>query len=223
MTNTSKTATLICTEIERRIAAGAYSDGEKLSEQGLAAEFAVSRTPLREALQILQGLGHVELIPNRGAFVRRPSITRLVEMFEVMAEMEAWCVRLATARITPAQRLYLRQAATDCDKALAANNPEAYFEANGRLHGTIYEASGNSVLMEETQRMVRRLRPFRRSQLNLTGRLEASMREHDEILNAIEENEPERAAALMRAHINILSQSYDQYLAQIEGLPGHTH
>lgn len=219
MSDASNTATRICSFIEQQIASGAYRNGEKLSEVALAEKLDVSRTPLREAFQMLAAIGLVELIPRRGAFVRRPTVTRLVEMFEVMAELEAWCVRLATKRITPAQRLYLRQAALDCEAALRAGEPGRYYEANNRLHGMIYEASGNQVLAEETQRMHRRLRPFRRQQLDVTGRLADSMQEHSDILAAMERGEAEAAAELMRGHINSLSTTYDRYLATLGEAP----
>lgn len=217
MTDNSRIAGRICSIIEQRIASGAYGDGEKLSEVALAEQLDVSRTPLREAFQMLESVGLVELIPRRGAFVKRPSMTRLVEMFEVMAELEAWCVRLATKRITAAQKLYLRQAAQDCEAALEAGTADRYYEANNRLHGMIYEASGNQVLAEETQRMHRRLRPFRRQQLDVTGRLAKSMQEHDGILDAMEQGDAERAADLMRQHINTLSTTYDSYLTSMGG------
>ncbi|APZ50430.1 GntR family transcriptional regulator [Salipiger abyssi] len=215
MTDHLKTAARICSIIEQRIASGAYEDGDKLSEMALAEQLKVSRTPLREAFQMLESIGLVTLIPRRGAFVKRPTMTRLVEMFEVMAELEAWCVRLATKRITPAQRLYLRQAAQDCEAALQAGAPDRYYEANNRLHGMIYEASGNQVLAEETQRMHRRLRPFRRQQLDVSGRLAKSMKEHADILDAMNAGDADRAADLMRLHINTLSSTYDSYLMTI--------
>ena len=219
MTAKYKASTLICSEIEQKIATGDYKDGEKLNEAALADAFNVSRTPLREAFQILEGIGLVELIPNRGAFVRRPSMTRLVEMFEFMAELEAWCVKLATKRITPAQQLYLKRAASDCERALKAGKADDYYEANNRLHGMIYQASGNSVLAEEAQRMHRRLRPFRRKQLDVHGRLAQSMQEHGDILAAIDEGDADRAADLMRSHIYTLGNTYDQYLAALEEVP----
>ena len=215
MPEKSRAADRICSEIEQAIAMGAYEDGEKLNEVALARQFDVSRTPLREALQSLQAIGLVELIPNRGAFVRRPSMTRLVEMFELMGEMEALCVKLATKRITPAQRLRLQEAARGCEEALSEGRADEYYAANGRLHGVIYEASGNAFLAEETRRLLRRLSPFRRRQLDVTGRLRASMGEHAAILEAMDRGEAEAAADLMRVHITALSRTYDQYIAAV--------
>ncbi|WP_319530670.1 FCD domain-containing protein [uncultured Cohaesibacter sp.] len=83
----------------------------------------------------------------------------------------------------------------------------------------IYQASGNSVLAEETQRMHKRLRPFRRRQLDVSGRLEQSMKEHEAILAAIEEGDADKAAELMRGHIYTLGNTYDQYLSALEEVP----
>ncbi|QDL94974.1 GntR family transcriptional regulator (plasmid) [Paroceanicella profunda] len=217
MSSKLKPADRIRTEIEQRIAAGDYLDGEKLNEVALAEQFAVSRTPLREALQALRAVGLVELIPNRGAFVRRPSMTRLVEMFEMMAQMEGWCVKLATRRVTAAQRLYMGQAARDCESALAAGQIDAYYAANNRLHHMIYQASGNAFLAEETENLYRRLDPFRRRQLDMVGRLEQSMSEHTAILEAMDLGDEDRASELMRLHVNTLGATYSDYLTLMEG------
>ena len=93
-------ADTIADELEELIFDGTFPDGERLDEVRLAEHFGVSRTPLREALQRLARSGLVELIPRRGAFVRQPGPVELLEMFEVMAEVEAVCGRLAARRIS---------------------------------------------------------------------------------------------------------------------------
>ncbi|HET7412639.1 MAG TPA: GntR family transcriptional regulator, partial [Pararhizobium sp.] len=76
-------------ELERAIVAAEFADGERLDEVTLSVRFSVSRTPVREALHALSASGLVEAIPRRGVFVRYPSFIKLVEMFDVMAELEA--------------------------------------------------------------------------------------------------------------------------------------
>ncbi len=88
------TADLLYERLEAMIADGKFRDGERLDEVSLAREFGVSRTPLRQALQLLSSAGLAVVHPNRGTFVRAPDFVRLVEMFEVMAELEAWCANL---------------------------------------------------------------------------------------------------------------------------------
>ncbi len=97
-------------ELEQAILTGAYDDGARLDENSLSTRFAVSRTPIREALQMLAASGLVELIARRGAFVRHPGFVELLEMFEVMAELEALCGRLAARRLTDTALDSLKQA-----------------------------------------------------------------------------------------------------------------
>ena len=104
---------MIAEELEGMILDGTFSDGQRLDEVQLAEQFNVSRTPLREALQRLALSGLVEQIPRRGVFVRQPGPVELVEMFEVMAELEAVCARLAASRITDQALADLRQMVLD--------------------------------------------------------------------------------------------------------------
>lgn len=204
------TAEHIFEQLEGLIAEGRFGQGERLDEVSLAREFGVSRTPLREALRLLAASGLVELIHNRGAFVRQPDFVRLVEMFEVMAELEAWCARLAAARITAAQLMLLRRAADACERAFAAGDFRKYYDENAVFHGLIYDASGNGFLAEETRAMQRRLRPFRQAQLSAADRLRASMQEHRDILKALEAGDTASAERLMRAHIQVQAAVYGE-------------
>jgi DNA-binding GntR family transcriptional regulator len=204
------TAGLLYERLEEMIADGRFKDGERLDEVSLAREFGTSRTPLREALQLLTSAGLAIVHPNRGTFVRAPDFVRLVEIFEVMSEMEAWCARLAAQRITTAQIMLLRQAAIRCERALSAQDLRKYYAENELFHMIIYDAAGNCFLGEETRRMQRRLRPFRQAQLAVVNRLEASMQEHWQILETLEAHDPVKAETLMRDHIRVQSLAYQK-------------
>ena len=97
-----KRSDIIADALEGMIFDGTFADGERLDEVQLATRFSVSRTPVREALLRLAQSGLVEQMPRRGVFVRQPGPVEVVEMFEVMAELEAACTRLAATRITDA-------------------------------------------------------------------------------------------------------------------------
>ncbi|QDG94673.1 GntR family transcriptional regulator (plasmid) [Rhizobium sp. NIBRBAC000502774] len=210
MTSRTSTADLIYERLEAMIADERFRDGERLDEVSLAKEFGVSRTPLRQALQLLTNSGLAVFHPNRGTFVRTPDFVRLVEMFEVMAELEAWCAKLAAQRITAAQIMLLRNAALRCERAISIKDFRQYYKVNETFHGIIYDAAGNGFLAEETRSMQRRLRPFRQAQLAAADRLKSSMKEHREILNALEAHDPAQAEAIMRDHIRIQSMTYRQ-------------
>ncbi|SCW65777.1 DNA-binding transcriptional regulator, GntR family [Rhizobium mongolense subsp. loessense] len=210
MTTKTSTADLIYERLEAMIADGRFKDGERLDEVSLAREFGVSRTPLRQALQLLSSSGLAVFHPNRGTFARTPDFVRLVEMFEVMAELEAWCAKLAAQRITTAQVMLLRQAALRCDRALSIQDYRQYYQENETFHGIIYDATGNGFLAEETRDMQRRLRPFRQAQLTVADRLTSSMKEHRQVLEALEAHDARKAETVMREHIRIQSMTYKQ-------------
>ncbi|MEP3427323.1 MAG: GntR family transcriptional regulator [Roseibium sp.] len=209
-------ADAIATELEERIFDGTYSDGNRLDEVRLSEQFGVSRTPLREALQKLARSGLVELIPRRGAFVRQPGPVELMEMFEVMAELEAVCGRLASMRITDQALNELRDANHKCQAAIDRQDPDDYYVENERFHRIIYQQSGNGFLTSEAGALHRRLKPFRRQQLRLRGRMIQSMAEHRAIVTALEKNDPEASANALREHVAIQGEKFYSLMATLK-------
>ncbi len=209
-------ADLIAEQLEERIFDGTYADGDRLDEVRLAEQFGVSRTPLREALQRLARSGLVELIPRRGAFVRQPGPVELMEMFEVMAEVEAVCGRLAAKRISDKALADLHDANDRCQAAVEAQDPDSYYSENERFHKIIYRESGNGFLATETGNLHRRLQPFRRQQLRLRGRMAQSMSEHEAILKALEQGDSEAAANALRGHVAIQGEKFHSLMATLK-------
>lgn len=200
-------------QLEQMILTGHFVDGERLDEVKLSEKFNVSRTPLREAFQSLEGSGLVKLIPHRGAFIRHPSFGELVEMFDVMAELEAACGTRAARRISEKQLVEIKQTITDCELALTTSDVDEYYSANETFHHLIYQASGNSFLEEQAASLHKRLKPFRRLQLQARGRLPQSMSEHHKIVKAIENGDAETTAATLREHVSIQGEKFHDLMA----------
>lgn len=209
-------ADIIADALEERIFDGTYADGDRLDEVRLAQQFGVSRTPLREALQRLARSQLVELVPRRGAFVRQPGPVELMEMFEVMAEVEAVCGRLAAKRISEKALAELNDANDKCQAAVDAQNPDLYYAENERFHKIIYHELGNGFLETETGNLHRRLQPFRRQQLRLRGRMAQSMSEHQAILEALEKGDSEAAANALRGHVAIQGEKFHSLMATLK-------
>lgn len=205
--------TIVRDAIEQDIVTGFYVPGERLDEAKLATRHQVSRTPVREALIQLSTMGPVKIVPNRGAFVNQLTVTELVEMFEVMGELEAMCARLAARRIQPEHLVRLAEAQEACTSAQAQGNSDDYYYANERFHQVIYEASGNTFLAEQANTLQRRLKPYRRLQLRVPGRVARSLSEHDDVLNAIRSHDPQRAQEAMRTHVVIQGEFFSDFLA----------
>ena len=206
--------------LEQRIVEGELGNGKRLDETELSGFYGVSRTPVREALQRLAESGLAEHLPRRGTFVRSPSLSQLVEMFEVMAELECMAIRLAARRATSNDIDALEKDNETCRAAVAANDTKKYYEVNARLHGRIYQMSGNSFLAVEARRLHDRLRPFRRLQLRVRGRMEESMAEHDIILAALRGGDADRAMETMKKHITIVGVRFNDLVSSFNRIMG---
>lgn len=201
--------------IEERIAMGEYPPGMRLDEVELAAAFGVSRTPLREALIQLGSSGVVEMRPRRGAVVAQIDPQRLCEMFEVMAELEAMCGRLAARRITDAELAELRATHEASRAAAQARDVDTYYDVNARFHALIYQASHNAYLHETALQLHRRLRVYRRLQLRVRDRLGNSFAEHDAVFRAIEAGDADATAEHLRAHVTVQGQRFGDLIASL--------
>lgn len=204
--------------IEESIATGAFAPGMHLDETELAQRFGVSRTPLREALIQLSSMGIVALRPRRGAVVAEVTPQRLLEMFEVMAELEAMCGRLAARRMSAADHAILARAHKACEAACVAEDPDAYYHENEQFHHAIYAGSHSGFLIEQTSAMHRRLRPYRRLQLRVRNRLSASFSEHNGIVEALIAGDADVAAERLRQHILVQGERFTDLLASLASI-----
>ncbi|MBF9051891.1 FCD domain-containing protein [Roseobacter sp. HKCCD9010] len=202
--------------LEQMIFDGTLADGDRLDEVQLADRFEVSRTPIREALQRLALSGLVEAVPRRGVFVRQPGPVELLEMFEVMAELEAICARLAATRITDAALAELHVTNDRCNAAVEARDADGYYGENERFHAILYRQSGNGFLERECLGLHKRLQPFRRMQLRLRGRLRQSMGEHKEIVAALEAGDGDAAASAIRSHVAVQGEKFHHLMASLK-------
>jgi DNA-binding GntR family transcriptional regulator len=207
--------------IEEEVATGKLAAGTHLDEIELARRFGVSRTPIREALSLLAGEGVVEIRPRRGAVVAPITPQRLVEMFEVMAGLEAMCARLAARRITAAELDRLEQAHEGCRDASQRLDSDGYFYANEHFHHAIYLASHNDFLNDQAQALQRRLKPYRRLQLRVRNRLAKSFEEHQAVLDALRVCNGERAVNAIRAHVMVQGERFNDLLASAGGRGQH--
>ncbi len=208
-------ADTIADDLEQRIVTGQYADGERLDEMRLCAHYGVSRTPVREALLRLSTVGLVQMVTHRGTFVRQPGPVEVLEMFEVMAELEAFCARLAAARISQEGLDELNAINAQCRSALG-QGPDAYFAANERFHRCIRANAGNTFLEGEVHRLHHRLRVYRRVQLRLRGRPEQSMAEHEAVLDAIARGDADGAASALRAHVGVQGEKFRHLMRHVE-------
>lgn len=212
-----KRADMLRDALEEEIVTGVLKPGDRLDEIKMAERFDVSRTPIREALVQLSAAGLIETEPRKGAFVAQISPKRLIEMFEVLAELEGMCAAMAARRSTNEDIASIQKAHESCKSASKQHDVDDYYYKNEVFHQSIREASHQEFLIEQTNLLQRRLKPYRRLQLRARGRVAASFNEHDAIVDAIEQHDENRAKSEMRAHVTVQGERFSDLLAFLEG------
>jgi DNA-binding GntR family transcriptional regulator len=187
-------------EIENMILGGEIGSGKRLNDSLLARQFGISRGPIREAINRLAAAGLVNVVQNRGAFVRVIDLRDALEIYDLRAGLERVATMKAAQLSTPALVDSLTEAVESMDAYFQANQQADYFKTNLHFHRTIYEASGNQRLIESTQRLERELQLFRKFSIERGGMM-ASNRGHWDILEAIRDADPRLAGDMMEKHV----------------------
>lgn len=195
-------------ELARSILSGGIAPGTVLDETELAEGFAVSRTPVREALRQLASSGLVQQRPHRKTVVTKPDGDTLHGMFAVMGYLEALCAGLCATEMTAAERAELERIHKAMAEQVRQGDIQAYTEANERFHAAIYQGTHNAYLAEISLATRQRVQPFRRAQFGALGRLTASHAEHGAIVEAILRGDREAAEHGMKQHIGLVEGAY---------------
>lgn len=186
--------------IKRRILDSLYKPGELLSENQLADELGISRTPIREALRDLASGGLVRILPQRGVMVSELTLQDIVEVYQLREQLECFAVRLATDRLSSAAAaafLADHERATSC---MQAGQLRAAYNHSVLLHSRIVELARNSRLAQFMGQLSDQVHRFGLLTLR-NGRVGPALAEHGEIIEAMVRGESDRAELLMRLHL----------------------
>jgi DNA-binding GntR family transcriptional regulator len=183
------------------IIGGQLKQGERLRELELCERFQVSRTPLREALKILETEGLVSLKPNRGAYVSRISPREVTELFEVISNLERIAVELAIERMDERGLKRLERLHERMMKHHRAGRRRECFQADYDTHNAIVAMSGNSLLVATHEMLMLRARRGRYYALFSQARWDQSMQEHEAIIATFRERDGVLGSRLMHRHV----------------------
>lgn len=187
--------------LEEEILTGKLAAGTALTEQSLSTRLGVSRTPIRAALHTLGEEGLISLVPNRGAVVVGVTRDDLIDIYNIRMRLEGLASATAAKRISPEDIGRLRESVELAEFYIQKNDTEHLKELDTAFHSVIYRASGNRMLCKTLSELHRNITSYRKLSLSVPGRLERSVGEHREILEAIESGDSERADRLTSAHI----------------------
>jgi len=188
-----------------RIAAGEWVGGRRFTEDALAEDFGVSRTPVREAVRRMAEIGLLIVHPRRRAALEVASVTRddLEQISQLRASLECLAVGLAMARMTPADLEHVRELAAECEEFLdrGADDRLAIFSADSRFHLAIAALSGNRYLAEMLRRLDVKVQLCRMLLCRSARKIRGSVLFHRRILAAMADRDAAAAEKLMRQHV----------------------
>ena len=184
---------VVCESLRDAIRRGVLKPGERLMEIQLAEELGVSRTPVREAIRKLELEGYVIMMPRRGTYVASMSIRDINEIFEIRTALESLSNGLAAERITDEELESLQRLLVMIGGYVEEGNMDKIVETDIEFHDLLYRAARNSRLVGIISNLREQLTRFRTLSMSYPGRLETTLEEQREIVEAIAEGDVKRA------------------------------
>ena len=191
----------VAERLRAQIFAHELAPGSWLDEQSLAQQFGISRTPMREAIKVLASEGLVTTKMNRGAYVTEVDRRDLEQIFTVLSLIEGQAAKETASKATEEELNLLDDLHHRLEKAAADRDVEQFFEINVKFHELIQDIASNTWMNGVIADLRKVLKLQRRDSLTRTGRLQNSLLEHREILQAILKRDPTAAEAAMRKHL----------------------
>lgn len=188
--------------LTRAIQTGRFVPGQRLVEADLTAELGISRSLLREAFRRLAAEGLIEIVPNRGALVRRLSMSEAMELFDIRLELEALAARLAAGNMAEpcVRERFERQIRPIWDDAPRLSTSD-YIAENQRFHGAVFEAAGNRQLVTLNRQLQLSLIMAQISTSLTAEVMMQSLGEHRAIARAILAGDGKQADRAVRTHL----------------------
>ncbi|AYD03665.1 hypothetical protein NCHU2750_42820 (plasmid) [Neorhizobium sp. NCHU2750] len=199
---TRSLSNVVQAEIERMIIEGELKPNERINENGLSQKLGVSRGPIREACSAIAAMGLIEIIPNRGFFVRALTNDEAQDLSQARAGVFGCMAMLLAERITDGELKVLAGLLGKMDAFVETGIVHDYYPINLEFHRQIAHMAGNKRLEQIYQSFVRELHIQRYRALSSPDVLHVSNAEHRAIYEALKERDPLKAFVAARAHIS---------------------
>ena len=189
-------------KVREDILSGKYKENEELKEIAIGEELGVSRTPVREAFRQLELEGLIQIIPNKGAYVTGITIEDVKDIYMIRSKLEGLCASWACEHITKEQLEEMEENIYLAKFHAEKGHFEQMSELDSRFHEILYEACNSKMLEHLLKDFHQYVQRVRRKTLSTIERSLASNSEHQAIMEAIRDNNPERADELATLHIH---------------------
>jgi DNA-binding GntR family transcriptional regulator len=183
------------------IVRGQLEPGQRLSENTLAGEMGVSRTPIREGLSLLREDRLVETVPQLGSFVSRLDPAAIADAQFIRESLECAAIRLSAGVAGEAAIAELEENVQSQARAAAGGDLDAFYLLDDSFHHALCDLSGHHSVWTVSERAKAHLNRIRRLSLGMPNYLEEMISEHRRVLSAVAEHDPDQAEAHLRAHL----------------------
>jgi DNA-binding GntR family transcriptional regulator len=188
-----------------------HPDEVRLDERRLSEDLGVSRTPIREAMTVLEQEGFVRTRARRGIYVVKKTKREIVEIVTVMAALESMAARLAAQRASDAEIAELRRLMDEFRCGNDGARLDEYSDANIAFHQAIIRMSGCALLAEMTENLFIHMRAIRKITIHQENRAARSISDHMRLIEALERRDPDLAERLAREHTLGLAAHVEQH------------
>jgi DNA-binding GntR family transcriptional regulator len=183
----------------------------RLDERQLSRALGVSRTPIREAMTLLEQQGFLRTVPRRGVFIVRKTKKEIIEIIEVCAALESMAARLATINASDERIGALRHMFDEFHSSAPSEQLHVYSDANIRFHQAIINLSGSDLMSRTIENLFVHVRAIRRMTISQQDRASRSIADHMRIIQALECRDTELAERLVRQHSLDLAAHVEKY------------
>lgn len=192
----------VLNQLRDMIIEGKLAPGTRINEGPVGASLGVSRTPLREAIKTLASEGLVEMLPAKGAIVRRFSEKDIRDILDILKTLEQMAARLVCAHASDAEIAEIAKLHQQMLKFYAERNRLAYFKLNQAIHAAIVSASGNAALAQVHQHLQAQIKRVRFIGNEQPDRWAGAVAEHEEMNLALLARDGERLAEILGRHLD---------------------
>ena len=189
----------------------AHAEEIRLDERQLSESLGVSRTPIREAMTLLEQEGFLRTVPRKGVFIVRKTKKQIVEMIEMWAAVESMAARLATVNASDEEIAGLRTMFDEFRNSTPAEHIQEYSDANIAFHQAIIRLSGSHLMGKTIENLFIHVRAIRRLTISQSDRAARSIEDHMRIIEALEKRDTELAERLVREHSLDLAAYVDKH------------
>ena len=202
--------------LEHEIISGERQPGDRLDEPQLTKRFDASRTPVREALVELATAGLVEMQPHRSAVVAEISVHQVIQMYEVLAELEGLCARLAARRMTEEERAKFEKLHREIGRLIEKGDRDAFPTLNKQFHDMIHRGAHNEILEDQIGGINKRLAPYRRIFHDEPHDLSIPYAEHQNVVAAIQNRDENLADQIFKNHTALRADRITDFIAAFD-------